>query len=127
MLPGINREYSRGMTEFVTKRIYELASSDDGYRVLVDRLWPRGVSKEKAVLDEWAKDIASSTELRKWFAHDPAKYEAFTKRYINEVEQNPDTSAIIKKWYQQDKVTLLYGARDEIHNEAEVLCRYLRK
>ena len=113
------------MTEFVTKRIYELASSDDGYRVLVDRLWPRGVSKEKAVLDEWAKDIASSTELRKWFAHDPAKYEAFTKRYINEVEQNPDTSAIIKKWYQQDKVTLLYGARDEIHNEAEVLCRHL--
>lgn len=125
MLPGINREYSRGMTEFVTKRIYELASSDDGYRVLVDRLWPRGVSKEKAVLDEWAKDIAPSTELRKWFAHDPAKYEAFTKRYITEVEQNPDTSAIIKKWYQQDKVTLLYGARDEIHNEAEVLCRYL--
>ncbi len=113
------------MTEFVTKRIYELASSDDGYRVLVDRLWPRGVSKEKAVLDEWAKDIAPSTELRKWFAHDPAKYEAFTKRYINEVEQNPDTNAIIKRWYQQDKVTLLYGARDEIHNEAEVLCRYL--
>lgn len=125
MLPGINREYSRGMTEFVAKRIYELASSDDGYRVLVDRLWPRGVSKEKAVLDEWAKDIAPSTELRKWFAHDPAKYEAFTKRYITEVEQNPDTSAIIKRWYQQDKVTLLYGARDEIHNEAEVLCRYL--
>ncbi len=126
ILTARSLSYARDMTEFVTKRIYEPASSDDGYRVLVDRLWPRGVSKGRAVLDEWARDIAPSTELRKWFDHDPAKYTVFTERYIKEVEQNPDAITIIEKWHQHEKVTLLYGARDEMHNEAEVLRQYLR-
>ncbi|MFZ1360476.1 MAG: DUF488 domain-containing protein [Candidatus Saccharimonadales bacterium] len=113
------------MTHFAIKRIYEPATADDGYRVLVDRLWPRGVSKERAALDEWAKDIAPSTELRKWFGHDPAKYAAFAKRYIDEVQQNPEASDIITNWRTHDKVTLLYGARDEQGNEAIVLQQYL--
>ncbi len=115
------------MTQFATKRIYEPADPDDDYRVLVDRLWPRGVSKERAALDEWAKDIAPSTELRKWFAHDPAKYAEFTAKYIDEIKQNPDAAAMIKSWRTHDKVTLLYGARDETHNEAAVLQQYLAK
>ncbi len=115
------------MTQFVAKRIYDPASPDDGYRVLVDRLWPRGVSKERAALDEWAKDIAPSTELRKWFAHDPAKYAEFIAKYIDEIKQNHEATAMIKNWRTHDKVTLLYGARDEAHNEAAVLQQYLAK
>ena len=115
------------MTQFVIKRIYEPANPNDGYRVLVDRLWPRGESKERAALDEWAKDIAPSTDLRKWFAHDPAKFAAFTKRYIDEVKQNPEAAGIISNWRKHDKVTLLYGARDSANNEAEVLRQYLLK
>lgn len=115
------------MTQFVIKRIYEPANPNDGYRVLVDRLWPRGVSKERAALDEWAKDIAPSTDLRKWFAHDPAKFAAFTKRYIDEVKQNHEAAGIISNWRKHDKVTLLYGARDSANNEAEVLRQYLLK
>ncbi len=115
------------MTKFVIKRIYEPANPNDGYRVLVDRLWPRGVSKERAALDEWAKDIAPSPDLRKWFAHDPAKFAAFTKRYIDEVKQNPEAAEIISNWRKHDKVTLLYGARDSANNEAEVLRQYLLK
>lgn len=115
------------MTKFLTKRVYEEAAEGDGYRVLVDRLWPRGVSKERAALDEWAKDIAPSTELRKWFGHDPTKYEEFAKRYVSEVENNPEAPAIIAKWRQQTKVTLLYGARDTNDNEAVVLQQYLEK
>ena len=113
------------MARFATKRIYEPVSADDGYRVLIDRLWPRGVSKERAALDEWAKDIAPSTELRKWFAHESAKYTEFAKKYIDEIQQNPEAAAMIKSWRTHDKVTLLYGARDEAHNEANVLQNYL--
>ncbi len=113
------------MTRFVVKRIYEQADSGDGYRVLVDRLWPRGVSRERARLDEWAKDIAPSTELRKWFAHDPVKYQEFAERYRGEVEQNPLTEDFTDQWLRHDKVTLLYGARDKEHNEAAVLAEYL--
>ena len=113
------------MTQFFIKRIYEPADLSDGYRVLVDRLWPRGISKEKASLDEWAKDIAPSTDLRKWFAHDPAKFTEFAERYISEVEQNPETPNNIANWRSHDKVTLLYGARDEANNEAAVLQKFL--
>ncbi len=115
------------MTLFAAKRIYEPADPSDSYRVLVDRLWPRGVSKERAALDEWAKDIAPSTELRKWFAHDPAKFTKFAKRYIEEVKQNSEASEIISSWCKHEKVTLLYGARDKGNNEAEVLREYLKK
>jgi uncharacterized protein YeaO (DUF488 family) len=100
------------MTKFTVKRIYELAEEDDGYRVLVDRLWPRGISKDRAALDEWAKDIAPSNELRKWFNHDPTKFKEFAKRYVEELNQNPKTSDIIDGWSKHPFVTLLYAARD---------------
>lgn len=112
------------MTTFVTKRIYEPADASDGYRVLVDRLWPRGVSKEKAALDEWAKTVAPSNELRKWYAHEPAKFKEFTARYIVEITHNPNALGVIYAWYAHDKVTLLYGARTA-DNEASVLQTYL--
>lgn len=113
------------MTHFIVRRIYEPAESNDGYRVLVDRVWPRGMSKERAALNEWAKDIAPSTDLRKWFNHDPEKFAEFTKRYINEVKENPAASYLITNWLKYEKVTLLYGARDEKDNEAVVLQNYL--
>ncbi len=109
------------MTKFFIKRVYEEVEKDDGYRVLVDRLWPRGVSKEKAKLDEWAKNIAPSTELRKWFNHDPKKFKEFVKRYKKELENNIEVKEIIKNWKKQKKVIILYGAKDEVHNEAVVL------
>lgn len=115
------------MTKFAIKRIYETAENSDGYRVLVDRLWPRGVSKERAALDEWAKDIAPSTELRKWFGHDPAKFSEFSKRYIEEIKQNPNAPGILENWRAHKMVTLLYGARSEADNEAVVLLDYLNK
>ena len=115
------------MTTFYTKRIYEAADTSDGYRVLVDRLWPRGVSKEEAALNEWAKAIAPSTELRKWFGHDPAKFDEFAKRYREEIKHNPEASEIIATWHRQAFVTLLYGARDQANNEAVVLRKYLEK
>lgn len=114
------------MTQFVTKRIYDSAEAEDGYRVLVDRLWPRGVSKERAALDEWAKDIAPSTELRKWYDHDSEKFHEFTKRYKNELKANTAAPAMIKKWYTHDTVTLLYGARSD-DNEAAVLRDFLTR
>lgn len=113
------------MTKFISKRVYDLADPADGYRVLVDRLWPRGVSKERAALDEWAKDIAPSTELRKWFSHDPEKFQEFTKRYIEEINNNPQAPAIIAKWRKQPKVTLLYGAKNQLENEVTVLVNFL--
>ncbi len=113
------------MTKFAVKRIYEPTGTGDGYRVLVDRLWPRGVSKERAALDEWAKSLAPSTELRKWFSHDEAKFEDFSDRYISELRHNPEASDIIAGWHKHSVVTLLYGARDETHNEAVVLRDYM--
>lgn len=113
------------LTKFCIKRIYEEASKTDGFRVLVDRLWPRGVSKEHAALDEWRKDLAPSTELRKWFDHDPAKFEEFSNRYRNELADNPEFAAAKKEWKNHPKVTLLYGAKDEEHNEAAVLLNLL--
>ena len=108
------------------KRIYELYSEGDGYRVLVDRLWPRGVSKEKAHLDLWLKDIAPSTELRKWFNHEKEKWEEFKKKYIEELKQNRDMvdqmSNILSK---NKKVTLLFGSKDEKHNQAVVIATFL--
>lgn len=104
-----------------TKRIYEAPEKQDGIRILVDRLWPRGVSKEKAALDLWLKDVAPSTELRKWFDHDPAKWEKFRARYLQELKDNAAPVALLKEELKKGPVTLLYAARDEKHNEAEVL------
>lgn len=115
------------MTQYQTKRVYEDAEQSDGYRVLVDRLWPRGVSKEKAKLDEWSKDIAPTDELRKWFGHDPAKYLEFKQRYEKELDDTNTLDAMRAEWSRHDVVTLLYGAHDKIHNQAVVLKSYLMK
>ena len=104
------------------KRIYEPYDKEDGYRVLVDRLWPRGVSKDKAHLDLWLKEIAPSTQLRKWFGHDPKKWEEFEKRYKKELESKKELIQQIKDLGEKYKqVTLLFGAKDTNHNEAVVL------
>jgi uncharacterized protein YeaO (DUF488 family) len=103
------------------KRIYEAGSKDDGYRILVDRLWPRGFTKEKAALDLWLKEIAPSNELRKWFGHDPDKWKEFQKKYRQELKQNKEAVEILKDYIQKGNVTLLYAAKDEEHNEAQVI------
>ncbi len=104
------------------KRIYEDIEESDGFRILVDRLWPRGVSKEQAHLDLWMRDIAPSTELRKWFRHDPEKWTTFIKRYRKELDDNPDQVEELRAIYKEHKtVTLLFGAKDTEHNEVVVL------
>ena len=103
------------------KRAYELPAADDGTRVLVDRLWPRGVSKEHAALDQWMKDISPSTELRKWFGHDPARWEEFCRRYTEELHQNAELVSQLRSLAREGPVTLVYSAHDEVHNDAIVL------
>ena len=103
------------------KRVYEAPDKEDGARILVDRLWPRGLSKEKAQVDLWLKDIAPSTGLRKWFAHDPEKWQEFRKRYGAELERNDEQVAALRAEAAKGPVTLVYGARDTEHNEALVL------
>ena len=103
------------------KRAYELPAADDGTRVLVDRLWPRGVSKEHAALDQWMKDISPSTELRKWFGHDPARWEEFCRRYTEELHQNAERLSQLRSLTREGPVTLVYSAHDEVQNDAIVL------
>jgi uncharacterized protein YeaO (DUF488 family) len=103
------------------KRVYESSSPEDGLRVLVDRLWPRGLTKERAAVDVWAKELAPSTELRKWFGHDPAKWRQFQSRYRKELHENKHAVQALKRDIKGRTVTLVYGARDEEHNEALVL------
>ncbi len=100
------------------KRVYEPAAADDGARILVDRLWPRGVSKERAAIDQWMKEIAPSTELRKWFGHDPARWEEFRQRYAQEVRQHGELLDQLRSLARQGQLTLVYAARDEEHNDA---------
>lgn len=107
------------------KRVYEVPDTADGKRILVDRLWPRGLSKEKARVDLWLKEIAPSDELRRWFAHDPAKWPEFEKRYRAELKQQGESMAELKKAIGQGPTTLLYGAKDEQHNQAVVLMKLL--
>jgi uncharacterized protein YeaO (DUF488 family) len=114
------------MHEIYLKRIYEAPSADDGCRILVDRIWPRGVSKEKAKLNHWIKEVAPSTELRKWFAHDPEKFSEFADRYREELKEKTEALAEIREEVKKHKVTLLYGARDTEHNQAVVLQRLLQ-
>lgn len=103
------------------KRAYEPASPDDGTRILVDRLWPRGVSKEKAALNEWIKEIAPSTELRQWFGHDPERWPEFQRRYRAELHQHTEELDRIRALAKKQRVTLVYSAHDEEHNDAIVL------
>ncbi len=103
------------------KRAYTTPSPDDGLRVLVERLWPRGLSKERAAVDLWLKEIAPSTELRKWFGHDPERWEEFQDRYRQELEEKEEPIQLLKKKEKKGAVTLIYAARDEEHNSALVL------
>ena len=113
--------------EIVLKRVYEPHEASDGFRALVDRLWPRGLSKEKAALDAWDKELAPSSELRTWFNHDPAKWAEFRQRYLEELRGNaPAVEAFKGKLRGSKRVTLLYGARDEEHNQAVVLREFLQ-
>lgn len=107
------------------KRIYEPAGDGDGTRVLVDRLWPRGVRKADAVVDYWLRGVAPSPELRKWFGHDPARFDAFAAAYRDELERSPDAVAELLALARAGDVTLLYGARDPVYNHARVLADYL--
>jgi uncharacterized protein YeaO (DUF488 family) len=107
------------------KRVYEKPAKADGLRILVDRLWPRGLTKQRAAVDEWLKELAPSSELRKWFGHDPQKWKEFQARYRKELEQQKEALALLKQKSQEHTVTLVYGARDEEHNEAVVLKQIL--
>ena len=108
------------------KRAYEPPSKADGKRILVDRLWPRGLAKVKAGFDHWLKDVAPSTELRKWFGHDPEKWTEFKKRYRAELKKNPALSEL-QALSRQGDITLVYAARDQLHNEAVVLKQILER
>jgi uncharacterized protein YeaO (DUF488 family) len=103
------------------KRAYERPSAEDGTRVLVDRLWPRGVKKSDAAIDHWVKELAPSTELRKWFGHDPARWKEFRERYAAELPQHRDELVRLAELARQGPITLVYSAHDEIHNDAVVL------
>ncbi len=110
-----------------TKRAYERAERADGFRVLVDRLWPRGVTKQAARLDLWAKEVAPTPELRKWFGHDPDRFAAFSVRYRQELAREPARTALeaLLRRASRGTITLVYGARDEVHNGAVVLKQQL--
>jgi uncharacterized protein YeaO (DUF488 family) len=107
------------------KRVYDAPAPDDGYRVLIDRLWPRGVSRERAKLDVWMRELAPSTELRRWFGHDPAKFGEFRARYCEELADNPALRELAELAASRP-VTILYGARDREHNDAVVVAELLR-
>jgi uncharacterized protein YeaO (DUF488 family) len=109
------------------KRAYEKPERADGTRILVDRLWPRGLTKEKAAIDLWLKELAPSTELRKWFGHDPRKWRGFRSRYRTELKQRRNQLELIKDKAKEGTVTLIYGARDQEHNEAVVLEQLLHE
>lgn len=112
------------------KRIYQEAEKTDGYRILVDRIWPRGISKERAQLDLWLKEVAPSTELRKWFNHDESKFSEFKTRYLAELAEGEAANALsqLKEIAAtQDTITLLYGAKDQVDNQAVVLKEILEK
>lgn len=103
------------------KRAYEKPARGDGTRILIDRLWPRGVRKADAQLDRWAKDIAPSTALRKWFGHDPARWPEFRRRYAEEIRRHPDELRQLRSLARKGPITLVYSAHDELHNDAVVL------
>ena len=136
----LGQERSRGMTAHRSmtahrvpaghlrlKRVYEPAAQEDGVRVLIDRLWPRGLSKAKAGVDHWMKEIAPSAELRKWFGHDPARWAEFRRRYMDELRQHTALLDQLREMAGQQTVTLVYGAHDEEHNDAVVLHEVLLK
>jgi uncharacterized protein YeaO (DUF488 family) len=109
------------------RRVYEEAKREDGRRILVDRLWPRGLTKAEAKVDLWLKNIAPSTALRKWFGHEPSKWAEFRRRYSAELERNDDQLSLLKREVSAGNVTLVYGAKDQEHNGAVVLKEVLER
>jgi uncharacterized protein YeaO (DUF488 family) len=109
------------------KRAYEPAVPADGHRVLIDRLWPRGVSREQALLDAWEKDLAPSPELRRWFDHEPSRFGEFSHRYTEELRSQRSRLAALRRWARAGTLTLVYAARDPQHNGAVVLAEVLRR
>ena len=107
------------------KRAYERPDAGDGTRVLIDRLWPRGVRKADAAIDQWVKDLSPSTELRNWFGHDPARWLEFRRRYAAEVQQHPEQLKRLRTLARQGPITLVFSARDELHNDAVALRDFL--
>lgn len=107
------------------KRAYDRPARDDGTRILVDRLWPRGVRKKDAAIDHWAKDLAPSAALRKWFGHDPGRWEDFRRRYVKELRSNKRLLGELRNQARRGRITLVYSAHDEIHNDAVALRRLL--
>ena len=122
--PGFTLITSRDLR---IKRIYDEPEASDGYRVLVDRLWPRGVSREHARLDEWARELAPSSELRTWFGHDPSRFEEFRRRYLEELAAHEPKLTELRRIARDRPLTLVYGARDTEHNDAVVLAELLRR
>ncbi len=108
------------------KRAYEPSARSDGYRVLIDRLWPRGVRREEAKLDEWARELAPSAELRRWFGHDPDRFDEFRRRYTHELAAQDSKVRELRRRARNGTLTLVYGARDQGHNDAVVLAEILR-
>ncbi len=110
-----------------TKRVYDPPAENDGYRVLVDRIWPRGMKRDELAIDRWMRNIAPSTELRKWFNHDLARWDAFRKRYFQELHSHADALRSLLEEVGDGPLTLVYAARDQQHNNATALREYLRK
>ena len=115
------------MNKLLIKRVYEKTDKADGYRILVDRNWPRGIRKIEAKIDLWLKEIAPSNELRKWFDHDPDKWKQFHSKYYKELKSKEAELKIIKQHLKSSTVTLLYGAKDKEHNQAVALLEYILK
>ena len=113
-------------TDVRVKRIYDPAADDDGYRVLIDHVWPRGVTRERAALDEWAKDLAPSSELRRWFGHLPDRFPAFRSRYLHELERHAERIDELRRRASTEPLTILYAARDREHNNAVVVAEMVR-
>jgi uncharacterized protein YeaO (DUF488 family) len=115
------------LTMFQIKRVYDPVADDDGQRLLVERLWPRGIKKIDLKMDEWFKDVAPSTELRKWFSHDPEKWTEFQRKYFNELDANPESLQPILDAAKKGKVTLLFSSHDAERNNVVALKSYLEK
>ena len=109
------------------KRVYERAERSDGYRILIDRLWPRGISHDRAKLDAWEKDLAPSAELRTWFGHRPDRFEEFRRRYLEELRQQRPRLSELRRRARDGTVTLVFAAKDTEHNDAVVLCEVIRR
>jgi uncharacterized protein YeaO (DUF488 family) len=103
------------------KRAYDTPAPEDGMRILVDRLWPRGLSKQRAAIDQWMKDLSPSTKLRQWFGHDPSRWDEFRRRYATEVHQHPELLDQLRSLARKGQITLVYSASDEVHNDAIAL------